>query len=93
MAVLGGLKRAFVPSRAPRRIRSYSHGPTVGEVYAGFRKIDEVLARVRPDRTTSPEQIDQMLARGDITPTMASHFKKDAAMMTEATSTVVDGSG
>lgn len=66
--------------------RPYSHGPTVGEVYATYRKLDEVLARVRPDSTTDIATIDAMLSRGDITPTTAEHFKREARMMNEAKS-------
>lgn len=67
---------------------AYSHGPTIGQVYAGYRKIDELLARVRPDSKTDPAQIDELLAKGEITPTMAAHFKKDITMQNEAKSSL-----
>lgn len=74
------------PSLKAIQLAAYSHGPTIGQVYAGYRKIDELLARVRPDSKTNPAQIDELLAKGEITPTMAEHFKKDINMQNEAKS-------
>lgn len=67
--------------------RPYSHGATIGEVYGGYRKIDALLARLRPDQCRTTQEIDSMLSRGELTPTMAEHFKHDIRMMNEAKST------
>lgn len=66
--------------------RPFSHGPTMGEVYASYQKIDEVLRKVRPDLVADPEKLREMQANGDITPTMAEHFIKEAKVMKEAKS-------
>ena len=67
--------------------RSYSHGPTVGQVYESYRKFDEHLARVRPDLATEVHQIDALLARGEITPNVATHYQQEIAAAKEAKST------
>lgn len=66
--------------------RHYSHGATIGEVYAGYRKFDEHLRRTRPDLVGDPAKIDELQTRGEITPLMAAHFKKDIAHSMEAKS-------
>lgn len=85
-------RRWPVPGRAiyhhRRHCRSYSHGATIGEVYSSYRKIDALLARLRPDQCRTTQEIDSMLGRGELTPTMAEHFKHDIRMMNEAKSTI-----
>jgi hypothetical protein len=68
------------------RVCNYSHGPTVGDVYQGFRKVDELLLRLRPDLMTEVKQVDELLTKGELTPTMAKYFKKEIEMSNEAKS-------
>lgn len=69
-----------------RTVRCYSHGPSVGDVYGSYKILDEHLRRLRPDLVTDKGQIDSMLKAGEVTPTMASIFKKDIDMSDEAKS-------
>jgi hypothetical protein len=69
-------------------VRNYSHGPTVGQVYQDYRKIDQLLGRLRPDLMTEKEQIEKLLSQSEITPTMAAYFKKEIDVSNEAKSTI-----
>jgi hypothetical protein len=82
--ILGRTLAKALPIRNLRR--AYSHGATVGQVYEGFRKLDEHLARVRPDMVTESRQIDALLASGEITPNIAAHYNKEIAASKEAKS-------
>lgn len=64
----------------------YSHGATLGEVYASYQKVDEHLRRLRPDLITDAAKIEELQAKGELTPTMAAHFKKEIAASNEAKS-------
>lgn len=66
--------------------RSYSHGATIGQVYATYQKVEEHLRRTRPDLINDPAKIDELQAKGELTPLMAAHFKKEIAHSTEAKS-------
>lgn len=67
-------------------LRHYSHGATIAEVYASYRRVDEHLRRTRPDLINDSAKIDELQSRGEITPLMAAYFKKDIAHALEAKS-------
>lgn len=77
---------SFVPKVRTALLRHYSHGATVGEVYQGYRKVDELIGRLRPDLMNNVKQIEDLLAKGEITPTMAQYFKHDIESRDEAKS-------
>lgn len=89
MSFLGRRLGITISARAPSSSvssRCYSHGATVGEVYASYRKFDEHLGRTRPDLIGDPVKIDELQAKGELTPLMAAHFKKEIAHSVEAKS-------
>lgn len=66
--------------------RTYSHGPTIGQVYGSYQKLDKHLSHLRPDLITDLGRLDALQASGELTPNMASIFKKQVEDSNEAKS-------
>lgn len=66
--------------------RTYSHGPTIGQVYGSYQQFDKHLGRLRPDLITDLRRLDALQASGELTPHMTSIFKKEVNDSNEAKS-------